>query len=85
MQLINFGAIIPINTSRVQMNYPDATYSRFGPVSPTPISPTPVQSPIPISPTPVSPTLDIQGIPISSTLHFLFVNLFLFFFFSNLS
>ena len=25
MQLINFGAIIPINTSRVQMNYPDAT------------------------------------------------------------
>ena len=25
MQLINFGAIIPINTSRVQVNYPDAT------------------------------------------------------------
>ena len=25
MQLINFGAVIPINTSRVQVNYPDAT------------------------------------------------------------
>ena len=25
MQLINFGAVIAINTSRVQVNYPDAT------------------------------------------------------------
>ena len=25
MQLINVGAVIPINTSRVQVNYPDAT------------------------------------------------------------
>ena len=55
-------------------------FSRFGPVSPTPISTTLVWH-TPILPTPVSPTLGIQRIPILPTLHFLSENFFFFFFF----